>query len=236
MPVGALLYRGFAIKKSNIMISFKKVEFRDFKVRTCIFCAVVCVARLSVAMVKKSPMSFDWVSILVGILSLLVTALIGWQIFNFIYIKDEVKDQITNNVEKAFNDLTPILKGMMVLGDSKSFYNGNMTQALDDNMIALETIFLSENCKLIEAAVGVIMGNLYEIKKDMEGCERIEIFKDQKPRYAALLKKVDHCYAAELMSLLERATEVEYKRDNHMRLFNEGNDDLFKLKEKGVIG
>lgn len=180
-------------------------------------------------------MCFDWMSILIGILALLVTALIGWQIFNFIYIKDEVKDQINNNVERAFNDLIPVLKGMMVLGDSKSFYNGNMTQALDDNMIALESIFQSKNYKLIEAAVGVIMGNLYEIKKDMEGCERITIFKDQKPRYVALLKKVDHCYTAELMSLLERATEVEYKRDNHMRLFNDSNGDLFKLKEKGVI-
>lgn len=95
-------------------------------------------------------MSFDWMSILVGILSLLVTILIGWQIFNFIYIKDEVKEQINSNIEDSFNDLIPILKGMMVLGDSKSFYSGNMTQALDDNMIALESVFQSKNSKLID--------------------------------------------------------------------------------------
>lgn len=35
------------------MNPFKKVEFRDFKVRTCIFCAVVCLTCLCVAMVKK---------------------------------------------------------------------------------------------------------------------------------------------------------------------------------------
>lgn len=218
------------------MNPFKKVEFRDFKVRTCIFCAVVSLACLCVAMVKKSPMSFDWMSILVGILSLLVTILIGWQIFNFIYIKDEVKEQINSNIENSFNDLIPILKGMMVLGDSKSFYSGNMTQALDDNMIALESVFQSKNSKLIEPAVNVIMCNLYEIKKDMEACNKIMIFKDQKPRYSELLKKTEHYYTSELISLLSKATEVEYKRDNHQRLFNEGNDDLFKLKEKGVIG
>lgn len=41
--------------------------------------------------IKIEPVSYDYMGILVGVLSLLVTILIGWQIYNAIYIKESLK-------------------------------------------------------------------------------------------------------------------------------------------------
>lgn len=208
---------------------------KDLSVTICFIASIICIGSLiTVAFYKTEPMKLDLMSSLVGILSLLVTVLIGWQIFNFIYIKDEVKKLIRTQVEDSFNDLEPILKGMITLGVSKAFFAGEMVQAMDDNFIALESILKSRNSKLIEIALDVIMNNLYRIKRDMEASKKFEVFRDQKPKYISLIRKTDHFYKDELISFIEKCKEIEYKRDNHIRLFSE-KDDLKKYREEGVI-
>lgn len=51
--------------------------------------------------IKIEPISYDYMGILVGVLSLLVTALIGWQIYSLIDIRN-LRKEISNERTKAY--------------------------------------------------------------------------------------------------------------------------------------
>lgn len=53
--------------------------------------------------IKIEPISYDYMGILVGVLSLLVTALIGWQIHPLIDIRN-LRKEISNERTKAYID------------------------------------------------------------------------------------------------------------------------------------
>lgn len=58
---------------------------------------------------RVGELEFDYIGIIVGIFSLLVTILLGWQIFNTISIFNEVKSKIDNlekENQKAINTIT----------------------------------------------------------------------------------------------------------------------------------
>lgn len=201
-----------------------------------VIAAIICVAAaVSIIYIKKEPMSFDLMAGLVGILSLLVTALIGWQIFNFIFIKQEVSKLIKEEIEYSFRDFNHILKGVVNVSNSKAFFMGMMPQALDDNMIALESILQSKNQELILFALDVVMNNLNEIKKDMEAREKVEIWENRKPKYLFLLEQTNHPFTCGIINVVNKAVEIENDRNNHIRVFNASSGDLNKLKAKGVV-
>lgn len=47
----------------------------------------------------------DWMGILVGILALLVTVLIGWQIYNVVYLEHKIKQLVRNDTMKVEQDM-----------------------------------------------------------------------------------------------------------------------------------
>lgn len=53
---------------------------------------VISVAALCLVACRVEPLTMDWMGILVGVLALLVTVLIGWQIYTFIDIDKRAKE------------------------------------------------------------------------------------------------------------------------------------------------
>ncbi len=53
--------------------------------------AITSVIAISIAAYRSPNLGFDYQGVIVGILSLLVTILIGWQIYNALEIKKEIK-------------------------------------------------------------------------------------------------------------------------------------------------
>lgn len=62
---------------------------------------VISVASLCVAMLRTVPISVDWAGVLVGILTLLVTALIGWNIYTLIDIDKRAKELAILTIEAS---------------------------------------------------------------------------------------------------------------------------------------
>ena len=52
----------------------------------------ISIAALCLAFCRIEPVTIEWLGVLVGILSILVVVLIGWQIYSFINIKEDTKE------------------------------------------------------------------------------------------------------------------------------------------------
>ena len=71
---------------------------------------IASMVALSISWFRAEPMEIDWMAILVGILALLTSVLIGWQIFSLFNFKKE-KDDALKNMSNIANsiDLNRIL-------------------------------------------------------------------------------------------------------------------------------
>ena len=65
---------------------------------TAIICSLVAIC---VSLPSAPELGIDYIGVIVGILSLLVTMLIGWQIYNAIIIEKKIKDEV-KLIEKSF--------------------------------------------------------------------------------------------------------------------------------------
>lgn len=60
---------------------------------------LLSIASICISLIRSEPLTWDGMSVLVGILSLLVTLLLGWQIYTFIDIKGRIKEMVKMEVD-----------------------------------------------------------------------------------------------------------------------------------------
>ena len=155
---------------------------------------LISIAALFVSWLRCEPLEADWIGILVGVLSLLVTILIGWQIYSVIDMKktvDDIKIHSTKTQEETMaraytsimNQTTYIVEGRNDDDCYNAISNGlfackhyhlagnNIECAKLLNMIAN---FKKENCTLSRKHITdlfVIVGQLKECKVNVEVIE-----------------------------------------------------------------
>lgn len=61
---------------------------------------LLSIASICISFIRSEPLTFDGMSVLVGILSLLVTLLLGWQIYTFVDINNRVKKEVHEFLNK----------------------------------------------------------------------------------------------------------------------------------------
>lgn len=98
MPVGTRLYnRGLAI----LIIFFMK--------KACIVLSVislvVSLSAIAISCARCTPMTTDWMGVLVGILAFLVTVLLGLQIVNYLVFKGEIKELMKASTDKMKEEI-----------------------------------------------------------------------------------------------------------------------------------
>lgn len=60
---------------------------------------LMSIASICISILRTEPLTWDGMSALVGVLSLLVTLLLGWQIYTFIDIKGRIKEMIEKELD-----------------------------------------------------------------------------------------------------------------------------------------
>ena len=91
---------------------------------------LISICALCFAYLRCEPLEKDWLGILVGVLSLLVTILLGWNIYQIISVDKRIKDKI-NIAEKRFKKDTAIwnLKSLSY-AVSNSYYSSCYDNAI----------------------------------------------------------------------------------------------------------
>lgn len=84
--------------------------------------AIICsVVAICVSLPSAPELGMDYIGVIVGILSLLVTMLIGWQIYNAIVIEKKIKDEV-KLVEKSFQKEIQAIKDESEISAKKILY------------------------------------------------------------------------------------------------------------------
>jgi tetratricopeptide (TPR) repeat protein len=161
---------------------------------TAIICSVVAIC---VSLPSTPELGIDYIGVIVGILSFLVTLLIGWQIYNAVTIEKKVKEKIqqasnefNKSIEKTREDLSISgTKSMMatLYKTENVFLNvcilaGDYQKAINTLRVMLEyAIALNEHDRICDVAK-IIVSSKYKI------CNRILNFEDHEIIYNSFLE------------------------------------------------
>lgn len=192
---------------------------------------ILSIIAIIIATIRCEPITLDWMGVLVGILSLLVTILLGWQIYNALRIEHQIKNfenkiedkiqEIEKNIQHLPKDYSHVLRGVMMY-QSLSIGTSNSAYII---MIAMDAIHEMLNCSDISVrsfAIDEILEAvyiLYEKNKEtlgQKGLEKFQIYKGKKAKYIYDLNKIDNMYVGYIKDAIEKAPEVseeEFPKD-----------------------
>ena len=160
----------------------------------CVVSFVLSVAAVCMAYYHTPDLGFDYQGVIVGVLSLLVTALIGWQIFSIITLKTEIEkctNEIVNEKLKLLNySITGYTKARL---SNTLFYKGD-TNSLDNAFDALEDVVKSGGIDIENTALNCtiqrIVDYIDDIKSSNDG--KLYIMPGKKNHYLTIMKKIEH--------------------------------------------
>lgn len=79
----------------------------------CMATMLVSVAALCISLLRCEPMTADWMGILVGVLSFLVTLVLGWNIYTYVDMRSEWKAHKTE-IESKVNELDALINNTRI--------------------------------------------------------------------------------------------------------------------------
>lgn len=187
-------------------------------------------------------LQFDYLGVIVGILALLVTALIGAQVSQYVFVDKKIEkitrtlargisrkvaQEETREVAKAAalevvgglpDDISVVLKGKTLLRDAaNSAMSGNRMKSIDFMMDALVEFKKSKSDVLYKSAID---DALKELKEYFEYCENeggVRILKGKRQEYENILKDIKSEHVAKCLEYLSIAAEKEEKYDEDVR-------------------
>ena len=112
----------------------------------------ISIIATTIATYRTPELGFDYQGVIVGILSLLTTTLIGWQIYNVIYIDSKIDKSLKRAIDDQYAIIDKRTKSAKeeAIGTSlfnvgqAMFYNGFYNLALENYIKAINAIHCSD--------------------------------------------------------------------------------------------
>lgn len=138
---------------------------------------LVSIVAICMAGYRTPELGFDYQGVIISILSLLVTVLIGWQIYNVIYVESRVKKSLEGIVKTLDEKIERRTEGAKEEAIGTSLYNlglimfhNKLYEFALDNFIksigATNKSFMDKKDVHIEQTIGAIMTTIHCMKKD----------------------------------------------------------------------
>lgn len=152
----------------------------------------------------------DYLGIIVGILALLVTVLIGLQLYNYIYARETIESMMNEAIRKMEADYKHITKARDMITNSYQFVvmEYNAAKIADGIMEALKETKKCGNVEMRKSSLEYIMNEAHGLCNNKSGNGK-QIQTGKRTEYLYVLEHVDHLYKEELKRYVEEATEVE---------------------------
>lgn len=153
----------------------------------------------------------DYLGVIVGILAVLVTVLIGLQLYNYIFARENLKQIIDGEVIKMIKDYEHVTAAHDKVHDGYDyivtrFVNEKITDAI---MTSIKELEHCENPAMKSNCLDYVMKESHSFLEHYRREDGPRIYVGKRTEYLYLLKKVDHMYVPELVEYIEAATEVE---------------------------
>lgn len=153
----------------------------------------------------------DYLGVIVAILAVLVTVLIGLQLYNYIFARENIKQIVDGEIQKMVKDYElvtqahdNILEGYeFVVSD---YCNEKIVNAI---MSALQCLTKCDNINMKNSCLDYVMNESHRFIVVYSSDNGLRIYKGKRDEYLFVLSKIDHKYVAELRRYVEIAAEVE---------------------------
>lgn len=167
---------------------------------------------LGVACYRTDNLGFDYLGVIVGILAILVTILMAWQLYKYSAWKDTINEVLYTALDKSTKDYTSYMKSItqiytrsMVIDNSKSAF------LFDTAIESLNELSRNGNEVLKNQGVDFFYDYLYELSIIMKDTNYMKLFSGKKDHYKYILSIVPHEYQQILLSFLDVVSFSEIK-------------------------
>ena len=173
---------------------------------------VFSIISLGVACYRTDNLGFDYLGVIVGILAILVTILMAWQLYKYSAWKDTINEVLYTALDKSTKDytsymmsITQIYTRSMVIDNSKSAF------LFDTAIESLNELSRNGNEVLKNQGVDFFYDYLYELSIIMKDTNYMKLFPGKKDHYKYILSLVPHEYQQILLSFLDVVSFSEIK-------------------------
>lgn len=183
---------------------------KNLSIAICGVFTLICIGSVvGMLHVKTEPMEVDLMAAYVGVLSILVTILIGFQIINYFMIKDIIVRHVNKQVYKKVGNINHTIKGYVLYAKDVYYFKNYMVQAFDVYMQALEEAIIGGDKEAIEFIESKVLMAISAIKKKNSGY----ILKGYRKYYIKVVSKLNTSNADSIMNFVLEAKEMDAERN-----------------------
>lgn len=186
---------------------------KEYSILISVASLLLSVIAVCVSVWRSPELSFDYQGVLVGVLSLLVTVLVGFQIYNSVDVNRKMNEieTVSRNIARMESSKSiHATKSYMHTHEGIENYRGHfVTIAIDEFMIALQEGVLSEDNDMLEKPYYYLDTIMRENKNGYP------ILKGEKDKYISILSSVP-IYKdgmGKLIRLISISEETDYPND-----------------------
>ncbi len=192
--------------------------------------ATLSISAICLVLFRCEPLEADWVAIEVTVLSMLVTILIGWQIWNVLKIDERIRedrksfDEKMKDVSKEFDEkMIKIANDInhIAIANEYKWESLNMISDPDDPaksvefwLKALEEVSKTETPGVNQSTISAILERAKEYIDyfDQEG-KVLSLTKAKKEEYISMAKRVSNDEVVDLIMYISKAITPESSVD-----------------------
>ena len=176
-----------------------------YNVAACLVVASIISGTISFAAIvitlgSDVDVSYSHQDVVVDILSILVTVLMGWNIFSLIDIKKEA-----SRISVVSKDVETVVKGILELSIHSFQLRKEKEAVIDNCLISLNLLQSCEDGDMKKTVQKEVMEVLHYIYLKFYSHERGKVY-DKKQEYKYILQQIDSPYKDEIMNMINNAT------------------------------
>lgn len=179
---------------------------KNLAIAICGFFAILCAgSAIGMCYVKTEPMNIDLMASLVGVLSILVTVLIGFQIVNYFYAKDYLLKTINEKVDAKLGKITHTIKGYSLYARDQFYFHSFFINAFDLYMEALNEVIIGGDTE----SINYIASKVIMVIEEMEKRKECYIMKMYKLKYIRIADKLKGKNSDRILKFILKAEGVD---------------------------
>lgn len=169
----------------------------------------VCISLASLLFVwiRCKPVEVEPFGVIVSALSILVTVLIGFQIYNYISFRTEMKIIVDDTIKNAFDNFFHVFTGYIDASTCNVISMCYTIEIFDDLMNALNEISKSKDPNMNFLALNFIMAKLVSAVTHFHKYDTKCILHGKRSYYLNILRKVNHDDAKYIIDYINEAQD-----------------------------
>ena len=155
---------------------------------------VISLISVCIAVFRSKPIEIEWASLLIAILSVLVTVLITWQIYNYIHFHAEIHQKVSIIVDEKVNGMLHAIKGYAIGHFCTALFCKGDEKSLDEAFEALTEVCKSNGVdtsgEINDFVIRIILQIIQDINSSNNG--QLRILDGRKNHYLSILRQIRH--------------------------------------------